>query len=207
SSLATVVPPSIVWLVLRRLTDDLSSMAARDPMTQLLNRRGLSEALDRYFNLRQAAPAFLMLLDVDHFKRINDTHGHQIGDAVLCRVAEVLRTTVRRGDLTARIGGEEFVAICTGSDGAGVLQLAERVRKAVENQTIEISGADEPLRCTVTIGVSGDFASLPALEGAMRAADAALYRGKAAGRNRVESNGASAPFLHQGASPYTAGQT
>ncbi|WP_121455435.1 GGDEF domain-containing protein [Acidovorax sp. 106] len=207
SSLATVVPPSIVWLVLRRLTDDLSSMAARDPMTQLLNRRGLSEALDRYFNLRQAAPAFLMLLDVDHFKRINDTHGHQIGDAVLCRVAEVLRTTVRRGDLTARIGGEEFVAICTGSDGAGVLQLAERVRKAVENQTIEISGFDEPLRCTVTIGVSGDFASLPALEGAMRAADAALYRGKAAGRNRVESNGASAPFLHQGASPYTAGQT
>jgi diguanylate cyclase (GGDEF)-like protein len=207
SSLATVVPPSIVWLVLRRLTDDLSRMAARDPMTQLLNRRGLSEALDRYFNLRQAAPAFLMLLDVDHFKRINDTHGHQIGDAVLCRVAEVLRTTVRRGDLTARIGGEEFVAICTGSDGAGVLQLAERVRKAVENQTIEISGADEPLRCTVTIGVSGDFASLPALDGAMRAADAALYRGKAAGRNRVESNGASAPFLHQGASPYTAGQT
>ena len=207
SSLATVVPPSIVWLVLRRLTDDLSSMAARDPMTQLLNRRGLSEALDRYFNLRQAAPAFLMLLDVDHFKRINDTHGHQIGDAVLCRVAEVLRNTVRRGDLTARIGGEEFVAICTDSDGAGVLQLAERMRKAVENQTIEISGSDEPLRCTVTIGVSGDFASLPALEGAMRAADAALYRGKAAGRNRVESNGASAPFLHQGASPYTAGQT
>eukprot|EP01030_Chromulinospumella_sphaerica_P013183 gene13183-12961_t len=130
SSLATVVPPSIVWLVLRRLTDDLSSMAARDPMTQLLNRR------------------------------------------------------VRRGDLTARIGGEEFVAICTGSDGTGVLQLAERVRKAVENQTIEISGADEPLRCTVTIGISGDFASLPALDGAMRAADAALYRGKAAGRNR-----------------------
>ena len=207
SSLATVVPPSIVWLVLRRLTDDLSHMAARDPMTQLLNRRGLSEALDRYFNLRQAAPAFLMLLDVDHFKRINDTHGHQIGDAVLCRVAEVLRGTVRRGDLTGRIGGEEFIAICTGSDGAGVLQLAERVRKAVENQTIEISGSDEPLRCTVTIGVSGDFASLPALEGAMRAADAALYRGKAAGRNRVESNGASAPFLHQGASPYTAGQT
>ena len=206
SSLATVVPPSIVWLVLRRLTDDLSHMAARDPMTQLLNRRGLSEALDRYFNLRQATPAFLMLLDVDHFKRINDTHGHQIGDAVLCRVAEVLCTAVRRGDLTGRIGGEEFVAICTGSDGAGVLQLAERVRKAVENQTIEISGSDQPLRCTVTIGVSGDFSSLPELEGAMRSADAALYRGKAAGRNRVESAGTSAPFLTPGASPFTAGQ-
>jgi diguanylate cyclase (GGDEF)-like protein len=204
SSLATVVPPAIVWLVLRRLTDDLSRMAARDPMTQLLNRRGLSEALDRYFNLRQAAPAFLMLLDIDHFKRINDNHGHQTGDAVLCRVAEVLRSTVRRGDLTGRIGGEEFVAICLGSDGAGVLQLAERVRKAVENQTIEISGSDQPLRCTVTIGVSGQFTSLQALEGAMRAADAALYRGKAAGRNRVESNGDDPSFPAQGTGPFNA---
>ncbi len=190
SSLATVVPPSIIWLVLRRLTDDLSRMAARDPMTQLLNRRGLSESLNRYFHLRNAAPASLMLLDIDHFKRINDTYGHQIGDSVLCHVAEVLRTTVRRGDLTGRVGGEEFVAICLESDDAGVMQLAERVREAVENQTIEASGTDKPLRCTVTIGVSRHFASLPALEGAMRAADAALYRGKAAGRNRVEWAGA-----------------
>ena len=191
SSLATVVPPSIIWLVLRRLTDDLSRMAARDPMTQLLNRRGLSESLNRYFHLRNAAPASLMLLDIDHFKRINDTYGHQIGDSVLCHVAEVLRTTVRRGDLTGRVGGEEFVAICLESDDAGVMQLAERVREAVENQTIEASGTDKPLRCTVTIGVSRRFASLPALEGAMRDADAALYRGKAAGRNRVEWAGAS----------------
>lgn len=101
SSLATVVPPFMIWLVFRRLTDDLSQMAARDPMTQLLNRRGLSEALEQHFNLHNAAPAYLLLLDVDHFKRINDTYGHQAGDTVLRNVANVLHSTVRRGDLTA----------------------------------------------------------------------------------------------------------
>lgn len=186
SSLATVVPPFMIWLVFRRLTDDLSQMAARDPMTQLLNRRGLSEALEQHFRLPNAASAYLLVLDVDHFKRINDTYGHQAGDTVLLHVADVLRTTVRRGDLTARIGGEEFVAICLDSDDVGVLQLAERLRAAVEAQAVHVSGHDNPLHCTVTIGVSPRFANIHALEKAMRAADAALYQGKAAGRNRIE---------------------
>jgi diguanylate cyclase (GGDEF)-like protein len=186
SSLATVVPPFMIWLVFRRLTDDLSQMAARDPMTQLLNRRGLSEALEQHFNLHNAAPAYLLLLDVDHFKRINDTYGHQAGDTVLRHIADVLRTTVRRCDLTGRIGGEEFVAVCLDSDDVGVVQLAERLRAAVEDQAIHVSGHDKPLHCTVTIGVSPRFASGHALEKAMRAADAALYQGKAAGRNRIE---------------------
>lgn len=186
SSLATVVPPFMIWLVFRRLTDDLSQMAARDPMTQLLNRRGLSEALEQHFNLHNVAPAYLLLLDVDHFKRINDTYGHQAGDTVLRHVADVLRTTVRRGDLTGRIGGEEFVAVCLDSDDVGVVQLAERLRAAVEDQAIHVSGHDEPLHCTVTIGVSPRFANGHALEKALRAADVALYQGKAAGRNRIE---------------------
>ena len=186
SSLATVLPPSIVWLVLRRLTDDLRSMAARDPLTQLLNRRGLSEALQQHFNSRQATPAYLLLVDIDHFKRINDTYGHQTGDAVLCQVAEVLRATVRRGDLAGRIGGEEFVAICLNTDDAGAMHLAERLRVAMEQQAIQVAGTDQPLHCTATIGVSHRFTSPHAWEGAAREADAALYRGKAAGRNRVE---------------------
>ncbi|KQB58957.1 MULTISPECIES: GGDEF domain-containing protein [Acidovorax] len=186
SSLATVVPPFMIWLVFRRLTDDLSQMAARDPMTQLLNRRGLSEALEQHFNLHNVAPAYLLLLDVDHFKRINDTYGHQAGDTVLRHVADVLRTTVRRGDLTGRIGGEEFVAVCLDSDDVGVVQLAERLRAAVEEQAIHVSGHDKPLHCTVTIGVSPRFANGHALEKALRAADVALYQGKAAGRNRIE---------------------
>ena len=186
SSLATVLPPSIIWLVLRRLTDDLRDMAARDPMTQLLNRRGLTEALQRYFTSRKAVPAHLLMVDVDHFKRINDTYGHQVGDAVLCQVAEVLGATVRGGDLAARIGGEEFVVICLDTDILGVMHLAERLRAAIENQAIKITGSDHPLHCTITIGVSHHFASAHVLEDAMREADDALYRGKAAGRNRIE---------------------
>ena len=186
SSLATVLPPAMVWLVLRRLTDELRDIAARDPMTQLLNRRGLTDALQQYFNSRKAVPAYLLILDVDHFKRVNDTYGHPIGDALLCQVAKVLRSTVRRGDLASRIGGEEFVAVCLDIDAPEVLQLAERLRAAVEAQALHIAGAEQPLRCTVTIGLSQPFKGTEALEEAMRQADEALYRGKAGGRNRVE---------------------
>lgn len=186
SFLATVLPPSIVWLVLRRLTDDLRNIAARDPLTQLLNRRGLTEAVQRYFNSRKADPVHLLMVDVDHFKRINDGYGHQAGDGVLCQVAEVLQNTVRRGDLVGRIGGEEFVVICLETDAAGVAQLAERVRAAVEAQSMHIKGLDKALQCSVTIGISSRFEEAGAMEAAMRQADVALYRGKAAGRNRVE---------------------
>lgn len=185
SSLATVLPPSIIWLVLRRLTDELRNIAARDPLTQLLNRRGLTQALQLYFNSRKAVPAHLLMLDVDHFKRVNDTYGHHIGDTVLCHVAELLRGAVRRSDLAGRIGGEEFLVICLDSDMHGVRHLAERLRSAIETQAIPASGCDQPLHCTVTIGISSPFAGAEALEGAMREADAALYRGKAAGRNRI----------------------
>ena len=187
STLATIVPPSIVWLVLRRLTDSLRHMAARDPMTDLLNRRGLSEALNLYFAARHAAPAYLLVLDVDHFKRINDNYGHQAGDEVICRVADILRTTVRRGDLTGRIGGEEFVAVLLETDEADVMHLAERLRARIESQAIKVTGSDEPLRCTITIGVSSHFHGAQRLEDALRQADSALYKGKAAGRNRVEN--------------------
>lgn len=186
STLATIVPPSIVWLVLRRLTDSLRNIAARDPMTDLLNRRGLLDALKRYFDSRHSAPVRLLLLDVDHFKRINDTYGHQAGDEVICQVAELLRSTVRRGDLTGRIGGEEFVAIFLEADGDTVITLAERLRTRIESQGINVTGSSSSLRCTITIGISPPFHGAHGLEDALRQADAALYRGKAAGRNRVE---------------------
>jgi len=186
STLATIVPPSIVWLVLRRLTDSLRKMAARDPMTDLLNRRGLSDALTQYFNGRNAVPAYLLVLDVDHFKRINDSYGHQAGDEVICHVAGLLRAGVRRGDLTGRIGGEEFVAVLLDAEVADVMVLAELLRASIESQQIHVTGGNEPLRCTVTIGVSARFYGADGLEEALREADGALYRGKAGGRNRVE---------------------
>lgn len=186
-SLATILPPSIVWLVLRRLTDKLRFMAARDPLTKLLNRRGLGTELSSYFR-RPGTSARLLLVDVDHFKNINDTYGHQVGDAVLCGVADALRASVRKGDLVCRLGGEEFAAICIGADDAPALRVAERVRSSIE-QAVMLQGARyEGLRCTVTIGVSDSFASAAGLSHAMQQADAALYRGKNTGRNRVEQN-------------------
>lgn len=188
SSLATIVPPSIVWLVLRRLTDDLRNRAARDPMTNLLNRRGLLDALQVYFRTRSAAPAYVLLIDIDHFKKINDTYGHQAGDKVICQVADLLQATVRRGDLTGRIGGEEFVAICLETNALGVRRLAERLRSALKKEEIVLDGIEQPLRCTVTIGMSAAFQGEGRFEDALRQADAALYRGKAAGRDCVEGS-------------------
>jgi len=186
SFLATVLAPTMIWLVLRRLTDELRATAARDPLTQLLNRRGLLEGLEGHFRSRMAAPARLLLLDIDHFKRINDSHGHKAGDVVLCRIAEVLRGTLRSGDLASRTGGEEFVIVCLDADDDGAMRLAERLRAAIAQQAVPVPGAKEPLRCTVTIALSRAFQGPDGLDAALQEADAALYRGKAAGRNRVE---------------------
>ena len=186
SFLATVLAPSMVWLVLRRLTDTLRATAERDPLTQLLNRRGLLAGLEGYFRARTPAPARLLVLDIDHFKRVNDSHGHQAGDVVLCHVAEVLRQLPRRGDLVSRMGGEEFTIVCFGADEEGVLHLAERLRAAIEQQAVPLADMTTVLRCTVTIGISLAFQGADGFDTALQEADAALYRGKASGRNRIE---------------------
>lgn len=194
SFLATVLPPCAVWLVLRRLTDELRSMAAHDPLTHLLNRRGLMEGLDAHFRSCSAGPAYLLIVDIDHFKNINDSHGHKIGDLVLCRVADVLKATARQGDLICRLGGEEFVIITLDTDRAGALQLAERTRAAIEGSEAPGDDQQTPIRCTATIGVSEGFTHSQALDGVMQQADKALYQGKASGRNRVEWAGRSIGF-------------
>lgn len=186
SFLATVLPPCAVWLVLRRLTDELRSLAAHDPLTRLLNRRGLMDALGAHFRFRTAQPAFLLIADIDHFKRINDIHGHQAGDLVLCHVADAITATARQGDLICRLGGEEFLVIALGSDCAGVLHLAERMRAAIEKIEVPDLSRGRAIRCTATIGVSEHFESVQAFDKCLQQADAALYRGKKAGRNRVE---------------------
>lgn len=185
SFLGTVLPPCAVWLVLRRLTDELHSLALHDPLTALLNRRGLADRLDAHFRSRTARPAYLLLMDIDHFKQINDAHGHAMGDLVLCSAARVLQATARQGDLVCRFGGEEFAVVCLDTDKDGAMRLAERVRVALEHSEMAGVGLAGAIRCTVTIGVSDAFANSQALDAHMQQADAALYRGKADGRNRV----------------------
>lgn len=186
SFLATVLPPCAIWLVLRRLTDELRTLAAHDPLTRLLNRRGLLDALEAHFRSRAVEPAYLLIVDIDHFKRINDTYGHKVGDLVLSHVAEVLKATARQGDLICRLGGEEFVIIALDTDRAGALQLAERTRVAIERHEVPGTRVEQNIRCTATIGVSADFSSSQAFDESLQQADAALYRGKTSGRNRVE---------------------
>lgn len=193
SFLATVLPPCAVWLVLRRLTDELRSLAAHDPLTQLLNRRGLIDALEVHFSSRTAAPAYVLIVDIDHFKRINDTHGHKVGDLVLCHVADALKTSSRQGDLICRLGGEEFLVVALGSDSVGVLHLAERMRAAIENLEVPDARRAQTICCTATLGGSGPFNGVQMFDEFLQQADAALYQGKAAGRNRVQWS-----FAHQG---------
>lgn len=197
SFLGTVIPPAAVWLVLRRLTDELASMAAQDPLTQLLNRRGLLNGLEAHFVARKAMPAHLLIVDIDHFKRINDTYGHKFGDLVLCHVAEAIEQNTRQSDLKCRLGGEEFVVVCLGLDNAGALQLAERIRAAIAEIRIPGVSLHGPVTCTATIGVSSPFTGVQAFDSSLQQADAALYRGKHAGRNCVQKAGSEDLFQQE----------
>ena len=180
-------PGSTQWL--QGLVDALVDMSSRDALTGLANRRAFELALAREVDrvARSGEPALLLVLDIDHFKRVNDTHGHGAGDQVLRTVARALLDSVRPMDLVARIGGEEFAIIlpnCAPLFGATV---AERVRRRVERESVSINGQGAAIDVTVSLG--GAFApqwvrSTPALW--IERADQQLYRAKAQGRNLVQ---------------------
>lgn len=156
----------------------------RDPLTGLLNRRTLDDALGRMaaFAQRSGHPLSLLMLDLDHFKRVNDTHGHEAGDQVLRAFAGVLSGSLRASDMAVRYGGEEFLAVLpdTGTDAA--LGVAEKLRRAVENLAIPVG--DAVVRPTVSIGVA-TLKPGESGEALIGRADQALYRAKGAGRNRA----------------------
>ncbi len=161
----------------------LSVLAETDPLTGLLNRRGLERALSPL--AAEGRPLTAAMLDVDHFKSVNDRYGHPEGDGVLRGISDVLRSTTRRIDVAARYGGEEFAVLLPQTDHAGALALAEGLRAAVEN-------ASWPLRAvTISVGIATltDFNSattpLETANDLVSRADAALYNSKEQGRNRV----------------------
>jgi diguanylate cyclase (GGDEF)-like protein len=161
----------------------LADAARRDRLTGLLNRRALevalADALARRKRLNEAVA--LLLLDIDHFKRVNDTHGHAAGDVVLRAVATALTSGVREIDKVFRFGGEEFVVLLYAADRTAALATAERLRAAVAAQPIATDGHTIPVTISVGLATALDEDS----DGLLRAADAALYRAKAEGRNRV----------------------
>ncbi|MEO7275805.1 MAG: diguanylate cyclase [Vicinamibacterales bacterium] len=174
------------------LQHELHRRGSYDELTGLLNRRTFLEAFQRVGTraaLNDSALG-LAMLDIDHFKRINDVHGHQAGDAVLREVAARLTTTVRPTDLTCRFGGEEFVIAMPGCSIAVAGDVGERLRAAIAD--VPIALPDTSISVTVSIGVTvAAHSPHVAYEHLLNAADRALYTAKASGRNRVEL---AAPF-------------
>jgi diguanylate cyclase (GGDEF)-like protein len=170
----------------RKQVELFREMATTDFLTGVLSRRRFMELAEAAWQRtsRDGGQFCLMLLDIDHFKHINDTHGHPVGDRALTAVAARLKECLRQGDLIGRYGGEEFVALVTSASPVAGLQIAERFRMAVAQAPIAIDGQE--LSVTISVGlasIAGDAAcTVPEL---VECADKALYAAKQGGRNRV----------------------
>ncbi|MEO5342896.1 MAG: transporter substrate-binding domain-containing protein [Gammaproteobacteria bacterium SHHR-1] len=166
---------------LQQKNRQLQILAATDPLTQLANRLRLDAVLAEEYARRQRYPGTfsLIMLDIDHFKQVNDEHGHQLGDQVLIGVAALLREHSRSTDTAGRWGGEEFLIICPATPLEGAAQLAEHLRQQIAEQEFPQVG-----RCTASFGVS-EYRQEDSLDRLLQRADQALYQAKAEGRNRV----------------------
>ena len=165
--------------------EEIYRLMTLDGLTQLHNRRAFQEALEREFarSTRYGHPFCLVMFDLDHFKRINDVHGHLAGDDVLRRVAGLVSTKVRTNDFVARVGGEEFAVILPEADRMGGVALAEKLRRMIQGERFEHEGKHVPV--TISLGVAEFSASLASSADLYKAADERLYEAKRAGRNLV----------------------
>jgi diguanylate cyclase (GGDEF)-like protein len=159
--------------------------AVTDPLTELPNRRYATRRLNEEWasSERNGSDLSLVMLDVDHFKRVNDNHGHEVGDDVLRALADVLERTTRQNEVACRFGGEEFVVICSSTGERGARACGERIRRAIEEQVAAAVGFDEPV--TASVGVATRRAGTASVEDLVRQADQAVYRAKERGRNRT----------------------
>jgi diguanylate cyclase (GGDEF)-like protein len=167
--------------------DKLCDLSLKDPLTGLSNRRYFQNVLGREIEVvaRSGEPALLLMLDIDHFKKVNDTYGHPAGDAVLQAVARALGLCVRPMDTVARFGGEEFVIILPSCQGHYGQQVAERIRESVSDLSVTVA---PKVNIKVTISIGGAFAPRwvrSTTELWLERADIELYRAKSEGRNRV----------------------
>jgi diguanylate cyclase (GGDEF)-like protein len=160
--------------------------ALRDGLTKAFNKKYFTDRLESEltFALRHESPLVLVMFDIDHFKKVNDTHGHQAGDLVLSELSTLLTGALRAEDVFARYGGEEFAVICRGTDLTQASIVGERMRKAVEKHRFVYEGT--PIPVTISVGIAGlpDPAVKDATDLVARA-DKALYQSKHGGRNRV----------------------
>jgi len=166
-------------LLTQRLVASLRQATVRDPLTGLFNRRAMTEQLERQWlrHRRTQAPLAVLVIDLDHFKRINDTLGHAAGDSVLMHLSTLLQSHVRGEDVVGRVGGEEFLLLLPDTQSQQAIALAERLRVLVRA---------ESLGTTISIGIALAHSVDDNAESVIARADSALYRAKDAGRNRIE---------------------
>ncbi len=167
---------------------EIERLLTTDPLTGLLNRRALMEALgnETAAALRYRMPLATAMIDLDHFKLINDTHGHAVGDKVLRELGQLIESTLRETDVGGRYGGEEFVIVLPHTDADGALVFGERLRQRIAAMEVD-AGHGKTLKVTCSIGISQMMITeTPQPEQALAHADAALYKAKREGRNRVE---------------------
>jgi diguanylate cyclase (GGDEF)-like protein len=182
------------------LQETLRVQATHDSLTGLWNHAATLDFLRRELNRgeRQGTPVTVVMADIDHFKQINDTHGHLTGDVVLREVAHRLSSAVRAYDVTGRFGGEEFLLVFPGCAVRNAVDRAEQLRACVNREPVETP--EGPISVTLSLGVAGSEAARATdPDSLLRAADAALYRAKNGGRDRVEV--AAAEELHAQPSP------
>ena len=183
-AMITLVVLSLLHAMLRRHQASIEALATLDSLTGLPNRRSFdllaAQALQEA--QRDCAPLVALLIDLDHFKALNDTHGHLAGDEVLRQFANVLQGSLRQSDILCRWGGEEFIVLLRETEGRQALDVAEKIRRRTEQLTFSYD--EQPLRLTTSIGLSG-LQPGDTLHALLTRADRALYRAKQAGRNRV----------------------
>lgn len=186
--LTWVLTPSILWMLTRQLDAELIRYASQDPLTGVANRRVMWEqGQHRVAELKRANTALaVLMIDVDHFKSINDRWGHDGGDHVLVSIAEILKSNIRDEDLLARVGGEEFMVLIRHADERVAGETAERLRAAIDRERILLPSGDV-WHCTASIGYCVATGSQTSWKDVVVTADRALYAAKRAGRNHVMS--------------------
>lgn len=174
-------------LKVKEKTEELRELAITDPLTKLFNRRYFAEVSPQVFSLakRDGEPLSVMMLDIDRFKKINDTYGHQNGDRVIETLAQIVTSIKRESDIACRYGGEEFILLLPKTSREGALKLAQRIRKTMESHTVA-GDKGEKIQFTVSVGVSqADYEKDGNIEAVIKRADDAMYQAKKEGRNRA----------------------
>jgi diguanylate cyclase (GGDEF)-like protein len=181
----TYIDQSLSVLEAKRLMKTLQDSALVDPMTGLYNRRFLQEHTQQIISavLRRGKQVGLLVCDIDYFKQVNDTHGHDVGDQMLKETSNILKNAVRETDLVIRFGGEEFLVLLLDIEPGGAMEVAEKIRKKME--VFKLKTGDTILQKTISIGISEFPADTDGFWQAIKYADVALYQAKETGRNRV----------------------